>query len=135
LPAPSTAPVFDPSTRPLPGEVEGAGAGWYPVSGQVTRWWTGTRWSSYIGQKVGVRPTHSGERSYRLSMAVGWVLAGLGVLGALIGIVLSMTMDRWAGAAVLIPCVVFVIVAAIVLPLVYSRRYTMILPQQAPPLR
>jgi len=135
LAAPSTAPVFDPVTRPLPGEAEGPDAGWFPVSGQVTRWWTGTRWSEYISQKVGVRPTHSGARAYRLSMALAWVFAGLGVLGMLIGFTLMATMPAWAGAVILVPSVIVVIVGAILLPVVYSRRYTMILPPKAPPLR
>lgn len=135
LPAPTTVPVFDPVTMPLPGEVAGPGAGWFPVSGQVTRWWTGSQWGEYIGQKFGVRPTHSGARAYRLSMAVGWVFAGLGVLGVLLGIILITMLDRWVGTVILLPGVIALIIGAILLPLVYSRRYTMILPPQAPPLR
>lgn len=131
LPAPSTVQVFDPSTRPLPGEVEGADAGWFPVAGKVTRWWTGTQWSSYIGQKFGVRPTHSGARAYRVSMTVGWVLAGLGVLGAVVGFTVFGAFGRWVGVAIIIPAVIALVVAVLVLLLTHTRRFTMILP---PPL-
>lgn len=134
LPAPSTVPVFDPSTWPLPGEVEGAGAGWFPVAGQVVRWWTGTQWSSYVGQKFGVRPTHSGARAYRVAMTVGWVFAGLGVLGTAVGIIVFGALGRWEGLAILVPAVVLLLVAVLVLLLTHLRRYMLILPSAPPPL-
>lgn len=134
LPAPSAAPVFDASTRPLPGEVEGAGSGWFAVSGQITRWWTGTRWSPYVNQKFGVRPTQQGARAYRMSMVIGGVFAGLGLIAAVLGFVLIYAMDRWTGVAVLIPGLIAVLVGGLVLVLTYVRRYTLILPPQAPPL-
>ncbi|MGP6169717.1 DUF2510 domain-containing protein [Microbacterium sp. A204] len=134
LAAPTTAPVFDPLTRPLPGEIEGAGAGWFPVSGQIARWWTGAQWSPYIAQKFGVRPTHYGSRAYRNSMILGWVLVGLGVLATLLGVVFVGAVG-WAAAVIIIPAVVFAFVGGVVLLMVYIRRYTLILPTQAPPLR
>ncbi|WP_417512216.1 DUF2510 domain-containing protein [Microbacterium sp.] len=134
LAVPTTAPVFDPLTRPLPGEVEGAGAGWFPVSGQIARWWTGAQWSPYIAQKFGVRPTQYGPRAYRNSMILGWVLVGLGVLAALLGVAFVGALG-WAAAVVIIPAGVFAFVGGLVLLMVYIRRYTMILPPQAPPLR
>lgn len=134
LPAPATMPVFDPSVRPLPGEVEGSGAGWFPVAGQVTRWWTGAQWSSYVGQKFGVRPTHSGRRAYRASMAVGWVFAGLGVLGTVVGIIVIGVLGRWEGLAVVIPAVIAVVIALLVLLLTHIRRFTLIHPPHAPQL-
>lgn len=133
-PAPSTAPVFDAATRPLPGEVDGAGAGWFAVSGQVTRWWTGTQWSPYVGQKIGVRPTQHGERSYRVSMIMGWVFAILGSIGTVLGFVLIYALDRWVGVAIVVPGLIGVVIGGLVLALTYIRRYTMILPPQAPPL-
>ncbi|KDA05263.1 hypothetical protein DC31_04120 [Microbacterium sp. CH12i] len=135
LSVPSTVPVFDPSTRPLPGEAEGAGAGWYPVAGRVTRWWTGTQWSHYVGQKFGVRPAHAGARGYRVSMIAGWVLAGVGALGVVLGIAMIALLDRWVGVAVIIPAVILGLAGGLIVLLTYIRRYTMILPTQAPPLR
>lgn len=134
LPPPVTAPVFDAVIRPLPGEQEGFGAGWFAVSGQITRWWTGTRWSPYVVQKVGVRPTQYGPRAYRASMIVGGVLAGLGVLAALLGFALVGAVGWWAAAIAVIPGMVFVFTGGLVMRLIYIRRYTMILPPQAPPL-
>lgn len=133
-PAPSTPPVFDPSTRPLPGEVEGDGAGWFAVSGSARRWWTGARWSPYSHQRIGVRPTQHGERSYRVSMIIGWVFAMLGTIGTVLGFVLIYALDRWVGVAIVVPGLIGVLVGAIVLPMTYVRRYTMILPPHAPPL-
>lgn len=131
-PAPSTVPVFDPSTRPLPDEVEGAGAGWFAVSGYNTRWWTGTRWSEYVGQKYGVRPTQNGERSYRVSVIIGWVFAVLGAIGTVVGVVLIYAADRWVGTAIVVPGLICFVVGGIVLPMTYIRRYTMILPPESP---
>ena len=132
LPAPLAAPMFDPSIRPLPGEVEGPGAGWIPVAGQVTRWWTGSQWSSYIGQKFGVRPTHAGDRSYRAVMAVGWVLGALSVLGVIAGVIVFSALERWTAAAIILPAVILLIVAVLVLVLTHVRRYMMVLPPTPP---
>jgi hypothetical protein len=133
LPAPTTPPVFVASARPLPGEVEAAGAGWFAVSGGVTRWWTGTRWSPYIQQRIGVRPTQSGERAYRISLALGWVFAGLGALGTVLGFLLIYALGRWVGVAVVVPALIAGVIGALVLVLTYIRRYAMILPPHSPP--
>lgn len=129
---PSTVPVFAPSTRPLPGEVEGPSAGWYPVSGSVTRWWSGTRWSGYVGQKLGVRPTHSGARTYRTAMILGGVLAGVGVVGAAFCFFVITALGRWASMMIVIPAVIFVLGGVAVLLSVHLRRYTLIVPPQPP---
>ncbi|MGO2685184.1 MAG: hypothetical protein ACTIAA_13225, partial [Microbacterium sp.] len=133
LPRPSTVPVFAPSTRPLPGETDGPGAGWYSVTGQVSRWWTGTQWSAYVGQRLGVRPTHAGRRGYRVSMAVGWAFVGFGAVGAVVGIIMISVLGRWEGMAVLFVAAIVLIAGAFLLPLMYTRRYTMILPSRPPP--
>lgn len=133
-PAPSTAPLFDASIRPLPGEVEGADAGWFAVSGSVRRWWTGARWSPYIHQRFGVRPTQHGERAYRISMIIAWVFAILGVIGTALGFALIYALDRSVGVAIVVPGLIGVMVGGIVLSMTYVRRFTMILPSQAPPL-
>ncbi|MGM7699868.1 DUF2510 domain-containing protein [Microbacterium sp. A84] len=135
LPVPQTAAVFDPSARPLPGEVEGVGAGWYPVAGQVTRWWTGTRWSWYIGQKFGVRPGHAGPRGYLISVIAGGVLAGFGVLGVLLGITLIGALGAIWGVAIIIFGVFMVLMGGLILLLTRFRRFAMILPPGPPPLR
>lgn len=133
-PAPSTPPVFDASIRPLPGEAEGTGAGWFAVSGGTRRWWTGARWSPYIHQRIGVRPTQYGERAYRIALSVGWVFAGLGALGTVLGFVLIYALGRWVGVAIVVPGLIGLLIGGLVVVLTYIRRYTMILPSQAPPL-
>lgn len=135
LPTPQTAPVFDPSTRPLPGEVEGDGAGWYPVAGQVGRWWTGTRWSWYVAQKFGVRPGQEGPLGYRISMMAGWACAGIGALGVVFGILMAAALDVFAGVLIVIVAGILVLGGGLVLLVVYLRRYALILPEKAPPLR
>lgn len=135
LPAPQTAAIIDFSVRPLPGEVEGVGAGWYPVAGQVTRWWTGTRWSWYIGQKFGVRPGQAGPRGYRVSMVLGWIFAGVGVLVVALGIVLIGAMDAFVGVAIVVIGVVLALAGGLIVLMMYLRRYALILPDRAPPLR
>lgn len=133
LPEPTTAPVLDAVVRPLPGEAEGAGAGWFPVAGQIARWWTGVRWSPYIAQKFGVRPSQYGPRSYRASMNVGWILTGLGVLGAAFGVAAVGALGWWTAAVIIVPALVIALAAGAVLLTTYLRRYAMILPTQPPP--
>lgn len=140
LPSPQSAPVLDPSARPLPGEVEADGAGWYPVTGQVGRWWTGARWSWYLGMRHGVRPGHAGPRGYIVSMMMGWIVAGIGGLGLVAGILF---MAIWAGlpglsvlgGILIVIAVLFGGLGAFILLLTRSRRYAMLLPDTAPPVR
>ncbi|MGD8196093.1 DUF2510 domain-containing protein [Herbiconiux sp. P18] len=88
IPSPVVAPEAPDVVRPLPGEVEGPGAGWFPVATRTSRWWTGLRWSQYTASRFGVRPTFHGARSLRLLLGMGWVLIGAGFLGALVGILM-----------------------------------------------
>lgn len=134
LPPPSTVPMFDPLIRPLPGEVEGLGAGWHPVSGKIARWWTGAQWSPYVAQKFGVRPTQFGPRSYRTAMILGWVLAGIGVLGAVFGFTLMGALGTFGGLVIAIAALVFALVGGLVLLTVYLRRYTLLIPPHPPAL-
>ena len=137
-PAPQSGAMWPDAVRPLPGEAEGPGAGWYPVAGQVTRWWTGTRWSWYIGQKYGVRPGHAGPRGYLVSMVLGWVMAGLGLIaligGAIGAAVLSGPMVL-IGAGAIVLGVLLLLLGGLILLITHLRRHTMILPTKAPPLR
>ncbi|MGW8482544.1 DUF2510 domain-containing protein [Microbacterium sp. NPDC055903] len=142
LPAPQGGPLMDAVVRPLPTDVEGPGAGWYPVSGQATRWWTGTRWSWYVGMKFGPRPGHFGPRSYLISMICGWIVAAVAVCGILIGalgIGLSAAGDASVGAALgvigIAFGVIFGLLALFVLLLTRSRRYAFTLPSTPPPVR
>src|SRR5690606_37147345 len=128
LPAPRTAPVFDASARPLPGEVVGSAAGWYPVSGPVVRWWTGARWSAYVGQKVGVRPTQYGPRSYRASLIIAGVITAVGVVATVLGFLLIFAAGQTAGLGLVIPGMIALVAGLLVLLLVYVRRHTLILP-------
>lgn len=139
LPAPQSMPIIDPVARPLPGEVEGPGAGWYPMTGQVTRWWTGARWSWYIGMKFGARPGYAGPRGYITSMIVGWFMAGLAVLGLALGVTGAALSASPAGAFMIaigfVFAVVFAGLALFILLLTRSRRNAMLLPTSPPPLR
>ena len=139
-PVPQSDPIWPDAVRPLPGEVEGPGAGWYPMHGRVTRWWTGVRWSWYVGQKFGVRPGHSGPRGYLVSRILGWAMTGLGALSLVVG-VLGIIVDShghglWGrlGFFGVVFGVVMLLLGGLVLLLVHHRRYSLILPPQAPPL-
>lgn len=142
LPAPQGAPFADVVVRPLPGDAEGPGAGWYPVTGQVGRWWTGTRWSWYVGMKIGVRPGHFGPRGYLISMIAGWIIAGIAVLALVVGalgIGLAAAGEEDIGGVLAflgIPFgLIFAGLALFVLLLTRSRRYAMVLPEVPPPVR
>ncbi|WP_314649801.1 DUF2510 domain-containing protein [uncultured Microbacterium sp.] len=101
IPAPTSAPLMLDVFRPLPGEQEGAGAGWYPITASTTRWWTGTRWSQYTHARFGIRPTFHSEKTRTMMrrMIVGiFVLAAAVVVAGIIGIVvgsLQGTDDLW----------------------------------------
>lgn len=137
--APQTAPVVDPVARPLPGEVEGPDAGWYPMTGQVSRWWTGSRWSWYIASKVGARPGHTGPRGYLVSMIAGWVIAAIAVVGLIVAVAGAVMEQGWySGGMIAIGIIVALIfggLAAFALLLTRSRRNAMLLPSTPPPVR
>lgn len=101
IPAPTSAPLMLDVFRPLPGEQEGAGAGWYPITASTTRWWTGTRWSQYTHARFGIRPTFHAEktRTTMRRMIIGiFVLAAAVVVAGIIGIVVGSlhgTDDLW----------------------------------------
>lgn len=92
IPAPTSAPLMLDTFRPLPGEQEGAGAGWYPISASTTRWWTGTRWSQYTHARFGIRPTFHAEQTRRTMrrMTIGiFVVAAAVVVAGVVGIVVG----------------------------------------------
>lgn len=138
--SPQSAPLPEPAGGPLPGQVEGEGAGWYPMTGQVARWWTGTRWSWYIGQKFGVRPGHAGPRGYRVSMILGWIMAGLGVLAVLGGFLLYWLLGPGLSAgtvsvAIVVGGIILAALGALVLVLTRVRRDAMVPPEAPPSMR
>lgn len=92
IPAPTSAPLTLDVFRPLPGEQEGAGAGWYPISASTTRWWTGARWSQYTHARFGIRPTFHAEKTRRTMrrMTIGiLVVAAAVVVAGIVGIVIG----------------------------------------------
>lgn len=99
-PAPTTAPLHPDVAAPFVGQQDGVGAGWYRVHRRASRWWTGTRWAPYVffDRWNGIRPTLHGPRTVRTTRIVAWVLAGLGVIGLVGGILLLV-----AGAASSLP--------------------------------
>ncbi|WP_460798018.1 DUF2510 domain-containing protein [Microbacterium sp. GXF0217] len=142
LPAPQGPPFADAVVRPLPGDVEGPGAGWYPVTGQAGRWWTGVRWTWYVGSKIGTRPGHFGPRGYLISMIAGWVVAAIALLALVIGILgigLAGAGEEMLGAFLGFFGIPFGLIlaalAVFLLLLVRSRRYALLLPEGPPPVR
>ncbi|MFE6996341.1 DUF2510 domain-containing protein [Microbacterium sp. NPDC057659] len=133
IPAPTTVPLLDDVLRPLPGEAEGDGAGWYPVSGRTLhRWWTGTRWAAYISDRGRVRPTQAGPRAYLSAMIVGAVVGVLALVVMTIGIVLTAGGDD-VGAPILTALgVLLLFLAGVIVVSVWLRRYALILPKAAP---
>lgn len=87
-PAPTSEPLMLDLFRPLPGEQEGPGAGWYPISTTLSRWWTGARWTQYTNSKFGIRPTFHGPQTKITlrRMAIG--VFALAVVVMIVGIVL-----------------------------------------------
>lgn len=113
--APTSQPVLIDETRPLPGEQEGPGSGWYPVTPQATRWWTGSRWSQYTGSRVGVRPTFHGATAIRRLLVFSWSILGVGVVSIIVAIVLLFVGAADPSNGVLTGIGVFLLMAGIVL--------------------
>ncbi|MDQ1129192.1 hypothetical protein [Microbacterium sp. SORGH_AS_0888] len=88
IPAPSTAPVAPDVVRPLPGEAEADGAGWYRLSSSVSRWWTGARWANYTDSRAGLRPTFHAPSVLRVFRVLGVSVFALGAAAIVVGAVL-----------------------------------------------
>ena len=136
FPAPTTAPVVLDILRPLPGEQEGPGAGWFPVSSTVGRWWTGTRWSQYTWTRSGIRPTFHGARSFRTLLWVEGGFVGLGALVVVAGIVVmalaSEAMATGVGVIVIVVGAVLLLLGVLLLALSPISRRPLVIPS-APP--
>ena len=140
IPVPGSAPVVVDAVRPLPGEQEGADAGWYAVAPSVTRWWTGARWSQYIGTRYGPRPTFTGARTLRILVWMGWILVGVGGLALVVGIVVLVIgigaddfgLTAVIGGVILVGGILFGALGAAVLVMSRLQRRTLLLPELAP---
>lgn len=137
LPAPTGAPDAPAIVRPLPGTAEGPHAGWYPVSRQASRWWTGTRWADYVLSRFGVRPTFHATQALKtlrtLATAVA-VLAVLVLVGGIVTLVVAggdatQTAIGWVmvGGALL-----FAALSAAVLAMARAQTRLLLLPQDPP---
>ncbi|OZB88241.1 MAG: hypothetical protein B7X41_09170 [Microbacterium sp. 14-71-5] len=120
VPAPLSSPVHPDLVRPLPGEQEGPGAGWYPVTRAATRWWTGARWSHYVWMRSGIRPVFHAHRAIVILRVVVWVMFGLALLGIAGGIVL---MAMAPGD----PTLTFVGAVALIIGLVFALAWVLML--------
>lgn len=136
IPAPTGDAVVIDSVRPLPGEEEGPGAGWFSLTPRFTRWWTGTRWSQYTGTVYGVRPTFQGARAYRVLLIMSWILVGVGVLALLAGILLiavgADSLSTAIGVIVIIGAVLIVVLGFVILLLTHYQRRVLLLPAIPP---
>jgi small neutral amino acid transporter SnatA (MarC family) len=101
-PRPVDAAIVLDAVRPLPGEAEAAGAGWYPGDQPGrTRWWTGARWSQYVAKNGEVEPIYGVERSLRIATRMGMWLTIAGAVLLALGIVL-LNATRADGIAIFI---------------------------------
>lgn len=140
MPAPTGAPLVSDVVRPLPGEQEGFGAGWYQVAAGTSRWWTGSRWSQYTQTRFGVRPTFHGPRSYRLYVWLSGGMVALGVILLIVGIVLvSLGSDASdygltavIGVVALLGGILFGVLGGVLLAFSPMQRRLLLLPTKAP---
>ncbi|MDR6690739.1 hypothetical protein J2X55_001638 [Microbacterium sp. 1154] len=136
LPTPVGDPVASDHLRPLPGDVEGPGAGWYPIRHAAHRWWTGKRWGAYLSTRYGVRPTFHAERSFRTLRVVMTVLAALTSAAVLIGIVLVViavgSVQAAIGWLLTVCAVVFGAVIAVIWVVSRAQTRLLLLPTEPP---
>lgn len=140
IPRPTGEPTVIDAVRPLPGEQDGPGAGWYDVSSRATRWWTGSRWAQYVGTQYGVRPTFHGARAFRTYLVLCWVILGIGVLGLIVGVVLVINSsdDSYAflgaaiGIVVIAGGVLFGVLGGVLLAMSRTQRRLLLLPELPP---
>ncbi|MDF2990073.1 MAG: hypothetical protein K0S37_587 [Microbacterium sp.] len=136
LPAPSGEPVVIDAVRPLPGEQEGPGAGWFPVSSTVGRWWTGTRWSQYTWTRFGIRPTFHGARSFRILLWMASAFIAVGVIALVTGIVVvKAATDPTAtgiGVVVIVAGSVLLVIGLLFLALSPISKRPLVIPSSPP---
>lgn len=134
-PAPVSAPIAPACAQPVPGQAEGPDAGWYPVSAQTGRWWSGTRWGSYVCESHRVRPTFGGPRMYRTVRIVALAMIVVGVL-ALVGGVAVLLIGggepAWLGWLICVIGASLAIAGAVVFPTIGMRRGVLLMPDRPP---
>ena len=140
IPQPVAAPVVIDVVRPLPGEQDGPGAGWYSVSPRATRWWTGSRWAQYVGTQYGIRPTFHGARAFRIYLVMSWAVLGIGVLALAVGVVILVNssgdgygfLGGIIGGIVVGGGVLFAVLGGVLLIMSRMQRRLLLLPDLPP---
>ena len=139
IPPPFGSPTAPDVVLPLPGTVEGVGAGWEPLTPRVSRWWTGTRWTHYVATRYGVRPTFHGPRGYRRYVINTWVLVGVALASIVAGIVLPLIgaesgnpLLAILGVLLLLVGIGLSVVSGVLVILRGSQRRLLLLPKDAP---
>jgi hypothetical protein len=139
-PVPASRALVIDAVRPLPGEREGSAAGWYPMSSQVTRWWTGTRWAQYTGTWHGISPTFTGVRALHNLVRTAWVVAGVagaGMVASVVLLIVGAIADDYGettryGVKAIVASVVFGGYAAFVFALTRVNRRRLVSPAYPP---
>ena len=136
IPTPVGDPVAPEQVRPLPGEVDGPGAGWYPISRVAHRWWTGQRWGAYLSSTFGVRPTFHAEQSMRTLRIALTVIAALTGIAIVVGIVLisiaAGPVQLAIGVLVTVCAVLFGVAIAVIWVVARSQTRVLLLPTDPP---
>lgn len=136
LPKPVGDPVAPEQVRPLPGEVEGPGAGWYPISRTAHRWWTGRRWGAYLSSRFGVRPTLHAEQSMRTLRVVVMVVGAVTAIAVVVGIVLIVIavgpVQVAIGVLVTVCAVLFGVAVAVIWLVSRAQTRLLLLPTDPP---
>lgn len=137
IPAPTGTPEAPAVVRPLPGEADGPGAGWYAISRQAGRWWTGTRWADYVTSRFGVRPTFHAAQALLTLRIVAFAIAALAVFVLVAGIVVlavagGETVRTAIGWVLVIGAVVFAGLTALVLAMARTQTRLLLLPTDPP---
>jgi hypothetical protein len=140
IPVPASPALVIDTVRPLPGEREGPEAGWYPMSSQVARWWTGARWAQYTGTRHGISPTFVGVRAARNLVRTAWVVAGIagvGMLASVVVLIVGATVDDYGetaryGVKAIVASLVFGGYAAFVFALTRVYRRSLVAPPRPP---
>ncbi|AJT42189.1 DUF2510 domain-containing protein [Psychromicrobium lacuslunae] len=140
-PSPTGEPLVADLVRPLPGEQEAPGSGWYPVARNDThRWWTGQRWAQYTSNRFGIRPSFHGRQAYRRYLVVIAVIGAIALISAILGLVfLSLGssaeprgLSTVLGISLLAGGVLFLILSSVLLAMRKNQRNVLLLPP-APP--
>lgn len=140
IPAPLSQPLLPPQVRPLPTDVEGPAAGWYPAPSRLQlRWWTGLRWSEYVVAQRRYLPTYGvsvivrrNDRFMFWMVMVGLAALALGLVLLVLALVTGSAVLGWVAGGVLVMGAVTALVAGIARPLVNLQARRMGIPHHLP---